>query len=144
MDMAVFVFGKHRVQVPYQTAFEILNGVRLASKMAMRVEGNEATAWRDFARINGASRDLTPARRFRRSNLQSNVKTWAVQFDGPLVVMVFDELTVKIHYSEALPWYTAARLAAREAQAWAGDSKKVMRCVGHLTDAEENYKHGHA
>ena len=142
LDMVRLGFGSHRVQIPYQTAFELLAGVKMAGKMASRFEGNKAQNWRELARINTGTRNLTPARRFRRSNLQSNCKTWAVRFEGKLVVMVFNELTVKLHYADAFQWYTGARLAAREAQAWAGDTKRQMRGVGYLNDAEENYKHG--
>lgn len=144
LDMVSFTFGAHRVLVPYQTAFEILAGVKLAGKMASRVDGNDPQAWRELARVNNSTRNLTPHRRFRRSNLQSNVKTWEVKFDGALVVLIFNELTVKLHYADALQWYTGARLAAREAQAWAGDSKRQMRAVGYLNDAEENYRLGYS
>lgn len=142
LDMVSFTFGAHRVLVPYQTAFEILAGVKLAGKMASRTEGNDPQAWRELARVNPSSRNLTPARRYRRSTLVSNVKTWSVKFEGALVVLVFNELTVKLYYADALTWYTGARLSAREAQAWAGDTKRQMRAVGYLNDAAENYKLG--
>jgi hypothetical protein len=143
LDMVLFTFGKHRVLVPYQTAFEILAGVKLAGKLASRVDGLDPQRWRELARVNPSSRKLTPARRYRRSNKRSNVKSWSVKFDGPLVVMVFNELTVKLHYSDALTWYTGARLAGREAQAWAGDTKRQMRAVGFLNDAAENDRLGY-
>ena len=144
LDMVLLTFGKHRVRIPYQTAFELLAGVKLAGKMASREDGLDPQAWRELARVNNSTRNLTPARRFRRSTLRSNVKSWSVKFDGRLVVLIFNELTVKLHYADALTWYTGARLAAREAQAWAGDTKRQLRAVGYLADAEENYKYGHA
>ncbi len=143
LDMVLFSFGEHRLVLPYQTAFEILAGVKLAGKMASRVDGHDPQAWRELARVNNSSRNLKPNRRFRRSNLVSNVKAWSVKFEGRLVVLVFNELTVKLHYSDALTWYTGARLAAREAQAWAGDTKRQMRAVGYLNDAAENDRLGY-
>ena len=143
LDMVLFSFGEHRVVVPYQTAFELLAGVKLAGKMASREDGLDPQAWRELARVNNSSRNLKPNRRFRRSNLTSNVKTWAVKFEGRLVVLVFNELTVKLHYGDALQWYTGARLAAREAQAWAGDTKRQLRAVGYLNDAAENDRLGY-
>ncbi len=143
LDMVLFSFGEHRVVVPYQTAFEVLAGVKLAGKMASRVDGHDPQNWRELARVNGSSRNLTPNRRFRRSNKTSNVSAWSVKFEDRLVVLVFNELTVKLHYSDALTWYTGARLAAREAQAWAGDTKRQMRAVGYLNSAEENDRLGY-
>jgi len=143
LDMVLFSFGEHRLVVPYQTAFELLAGVKLAGKMASREDGLDPQAWRELAHVNPSSRNLKPNRRFRRSNLRSNVKTWAVRFEGRLVVLVFNELTVKLHYADALQWYTGARLAAREAQAWAGDTKRQLRAVGYLNDAAENDRLGY-
>lgn len=143
LDMVLFTFGEHLVLVPYQAAFEILAGVKLAGKMASRVDGLDPQAWRELAHVNNSSRNLTPNRRFRRSNKMSNVKAWSVKFEGRLVVLVFNELIVKLHYSDALTWYTGARLSAREAQAWAGDTKRQMRAVGYLNDAAENDRLGY-
>jgi hypothetical protein len=142
LDMVVFEIGTHRPRVPYQTAFEILNGVRMAAKMAMAEDGNPVTAWRQMAEINADRDKPIPHRGFRRSTEVSNVGTWSVRFEGVLVVLVFDELTAKIHYADALTWYTGLRISARQAKAWAGDTSRTLRGVAHLTDAEANDKKG--
>lgn len=141
--MVVLVFGPNSCTVPYQTAFEILNGVRMAGKMAMRYEGNAVGLWRELADVNDIAVELKPARRFRRSKLQPNVESWRVDFEDALVVIVLDALEVRIHYADAFQWYTRTRVVAREAQAWAGDSKRQMRANGVLTSAEDNYRLGY-
>ncbi len=141
--MVVLVFGPNSCTVPYQTAFEILNGVRMAGKFAMQYEGNAVGLWRELAEVNNLALDLKPARRFRRSKLVSDVSSWRVDFEDALVVIVLDALEVRIHYADAFQWYTRTRAVAREAQAWAGDSKRQMRATGILTSAEENYRLGY-
>lgn len=141
--MVVLVFGPNRCVVPYLTAFEILNGVRMAGKFAMQYEGNAVGLWRELADVNDIALDVKPARRFRRSKLQANVSNWRVDFEGPVVVIFLDDLEVGIHYADAFQWYTRTRVVAREAQAWAGDSHKRLRATGILTSAEENYRLGY-
>ena len=145
LDLVVFVFGDRRLLVPYQTAFEICNGVRMAAKMASRQSGNAADAWRELAAVPLEERFPTTekrARQFRRSRLQPNVKAWEIKFESELVILKFDDLAVKIHFSDALRWYTHARAAAHIAKDWAGDSTKKLRMTAHLSDAEENYRRG--
>jgi len=143
LDMVVLVFGPNRCVVPYQTAFEILNGVRMAGKMAMRYEGNAVGLWRELATVNDVPVEITPARKFRRSNLAGNVSTWRVDFEESLVVIVLDALEVRLHYADAFKWYTLTRVQAREAQAWAGDTNKQLRATAVLTTAEENEQRGY-
>lgn len=130
--------------VPYQTAFKILNGVCMAAKHAMRYEAVANKYWRTLAFIDVDTVTFKAAREPRRSTLASNVSNWKVDIENQLVVLVFETrnnkkaLTVKMHYAEALQWYTMARLSAREAKAWAGDDTKSMMGTAHLTDAAQN------
>jgi len=132
--------------VPYQTAFKILNGVCAAAKHAMRYEAVANKHWRTLAHIDVDTVTFRAAAEPRRSTLRSNVSNWRVDVDNQLIVLYFETrnnkkaLTVKMHYSDALQWYTMARLSAREAKAWAGDDTKAMQATAHLTDAAENAK----
>lgn len=141
--MVEMVFGPNTLRVPYQTAFEILNGVRMAGKMAMRYEGNAVGLWRELAEVNDVPYQPTPSRTFQRSKLQANISSWRVDFEESLVVIVLDALEVRLHYSDAFKWYTRTRVVAREAQAWAGDTKRHMRATAVLTTAEENDRLGY-
>lgn len=148
MDMVRLTFGGEHPLVPYQTAFEIIAELRMASKMAMREEGNRVSLWRQMSLIGRERADAIPARRFRRSRLEPNVAEWKVQYfrGSPLVVLTFwpwpsgKILTVKIHYSDALKFYTGFRVSAREAKAWAGDSSRLWSTSAYLSDGEDDDK----
>lgn len=144
LDTVVLQIGHKMITFPYQSAFEILNGIKMAAKLAMRIEGNKIGRWREMAGIDCDPEPLTPNRRFRQSRKKTNLKDWKISFEGALVVMQFNESIFKLHYSEALQLYSWLRLAARRAKAWAGDRSRTMRTTAHLTDAEDNYKHGYS
>ncbi len=137
-------FRDQTPMVPYQTAFKILNGVCMAAKHAMRYEAVANTHWRTLAYIDVDTVTFRAAREPRRSTLQSNVSNWRVDVENQLILLVFETrnnkkaLVVKMHYADALQWYTMARLSAREAKAWAGDDSKNMQATAHLTDAAQN------
>lgn len=142
-DVVVLRIGGIEIIFPYQSAFEICNGIKMAAKLALRIEGNKIALWREMAVVDHDPEPLTPNRKFRQSGKATNLKNWAISFEGALVVMQFNESLFKLHYSEALPLYTWLRVAARRAKAWAGDRSRTMRTTAYLNDAEENYKHGY-
>lgn len=149
-DMVRLTFRNQHPLVPYQTGFEIIADIRVASKMAMREEGNRVSLWREMSLIGRERADAIPARRFRRSHLVPNVAEWKVQYfrGSPLVVLTFWPwpsgriLKVKMHYSDALKFYTGFRVSAREAKAWAGDSSRLWSASAYLSDGEDDYKRG--
>lgn len=149
-DMVRLTFRGEHPLVPYQTAFEIIAELRVASKMAMREEGNHVSLWREMSLIGRERADAIPSRRFRRSHLVPTVSEWLVQYfpGSPLVVLTFVPwpsgriLQVKIHYSDALKFYTGFRVSAREAKAWAGDSSRLWSAAAHISDGEDDYKRG--
>lgn len=139
-------FRDQTPMVPYQTAFKMLNAVCMAAKHAMRYESLHNKHWRTLAHIDVDTVTFRAAREPRRSSLRSNVSNWRVDIENQLIVLYFETrnnkkaLTVRMHYADALQWYTMARLSAREAKAWAGDDTKAMQATAHLTDAEANAK----
>lgn len=149
-DMVRLTFGTERPFIPYQSAFELVAELCVAAKMAMREEGNDVKLWRGMSLIGRERPDPVAERRFRRSHLVPNVAEWKVQYfpGSPLVVLTFvpwpsgRTLVVKIHYADALKFYTSFRFAAREAKAWAGDSSRIWSAAAHISDAEDNYKRG--
>lgn len=143
LDMIRLSFGSESVVIPYQTAIEVANGIKMAGKLASRHEGNSAQDWRDFIDIDNGPKSKTERHRgFRRSNVGPNVREWTVGWDGAVVKITFDQTTVGLHYSDALECYNWLRVAYRDAKAWAGDTGKIMRTTAYLNDAEQNYKHG--
>lgn len=151
-DMVRLTFGTEKPFVPYQTAFEMVAELCIAAKMALREEGNDVKLWREMSLIGRERADPVAARRFRRSHLVPNVQDWKVQYftGSPLVVLTFvpwpsgRTLTVKIHYADALKFWSTFRFAAREAKAWAGDSSRIWSCAAHISDGEDDYKRGFA
>lgn len=149
-DMVRLTFGTEHPLVPYMTGFEIVADTRVASKMALREEGNDVKLWREMSLIGRERPDPVTARRFRRSHLVPNVSDWKVQYfpGSPLIVLTFvpwpsgRTLVVKMHYSDSLKFYTKFRFACREAKAWAGDSSRLYSSSAYLSDGEENYKRG--
>lgn len=150
MDFVRLTFRGEHPFIPYQTAFEMIACTRVASKMAMREEGNQVSLWREMSLIGRERADAIPARRFRRSRLVANVSEWFIKYvpGSPLVVFQFVPwpsgriLQVKIHYSDALKFYTGFRVSAREAKAWAGDSSRLWSSSCYLSDAEDDYRRG--
>ena len=145
-DIVNLYLGTHKLNLFYQSAFEIVNSIRMASKLSMRHEGNQIPDWREILKSVQSELPKRVKRHqgFRRSNETSNVKKWSVAWEGALVILTFDELTCKMHYSDGLRLHALLRQAAKNAQAWAGDETKAMRMTAYLNDAEENYKHGYA
>jgi len=143
-DMVVMTFGNQKPKVPYQTAIEICNGIRMAAKMAMRYEGNKAKEWRKFIELDKDEFVVRAHSKFRRSREVPTVKNWRVDWKGAIVVLCLDELTVQIHYAEALELYMQIRVAARQSKAWAGDRSYTKRVTAYLNDGEENYKYGYS
>lgn len=145
-DLVILRLGTNKLRMPYQTSFEVINGMRMASKLAMRHEGVQAPKWREVLKsVQGMipkTQALHP--QYRRSMEPSNVKQWSIKWEGSLVVLHFDELTCKMHYSDALRLHAMLRAAAHNAKRWAGDTGRAMRMTAYLNDAEENYKHGYA
>lgn len=144
-DLLIMRFGPHKIKIPYQTGFEILNSMRMAAKMAMRYEGCKTKQWGELAeldKIEPGEFAFPRHHQFRRSNESPNIGEWSVRFEKALVVLQFDELTVKLHYADVLKMYRGMKAKLREAKAWAGDTSRTVRIGAHLTDAEENYKYG--
>lgn len=145
-DIVVLTLGTHEIRLYYQTTFEVVNGLRLAAKIALRHEGLQMPDWRA---VLDTVKPQLPARiktykGYRRSDMLTNVDTWKVQWNGSLVVVKFNELTAELHYSDALRLHLLLRAAAKNAKAWSGDDAKQMRVSAYLNDAEDNYKYNYA
>ena len=142
MDMVEVQLGSHTLRVPYQTAFEIASGIRVAAKTSMSFEKTPVKEWREISEVEDGEPVLATSHQFRRSKLIGNVNTWSIAFEGALVVIRANELELKLHYSEAFPLHQLIRQKAREAKAWAGDTSRSIKVRATLSDAEENYKRG--
>ena len=142
MDIVEWQLGTHKVRLYYQTTIELLHGMRVAAKAAMRHEGNAVALWRDHAKIDQSPSIVPLHHEYRRSGHTSNVKTWRVDVEGSLVAVYLNELEARFHWTDALYFQAWLRTAARQAKNWAGDSSRQLRSTALLTDAEDSYKRG--
>ena len=141
LDMVVLtIMGRHP-RIPYQTAFEISQSLRIASKYDARQDRANASFWRDVD-IEDLNDCPKPNKIFRRSSLSSTVRNWSVDVQAGLVALTLDSLSVEFDYETAIKFHQIIRRAGRRAKAWAGDRANISRCLGNLTDAEEDYKLG--
>jgi hypothetical protein len=66
----------------------------------------------------------------------------SIDHEGENVKMTFGNVTIDMHYEDALPFAHHLRLHASEAKRKCGDTSKVVTVSGLLSDAEENYRRG--
>lgn len=126
----------------YPHAIHLSGGIRLAAKMAMREEGMKVSEWHQLA---GSDEELPPINvnhRPRRSSAQPNCTRYKAGWDGPLVVVRFDDTAFRLHWKDALSINTILRHYAKQAKGWAGDSSSGFVVHAHLSDAEKDYRRG--
>ncbi len=148
-DLWAFRLGSKRLTMAYPMGFELLNGILLACKQAMQYEAVSPLRWLQFAKLNSTKNFIATTgthRGFRRSLKVPNVKAWEAFVEGPLVVLEFyphegsETLVAKIHYADMFSIYSSARIACKNAKAWAGDSSRIWNGRAHLSTVEENAK----
>lgn len=140
-DMVGLKFKSHRLLMYYQTAFTIAAALCMAAKMAGRYEGVHPKLFREFLKGNDLRKEVPRANReYRRTGAQPNFKHWGVHGERNIVILTFDDLTVKMHYSDAFKLYVWFRHEARMAKAWAGDISRQWTTRANLTDAEQDDK----
>lgn len=142
LDMVEITLGSMGARVPYQSAFEIAQGMKVTARMvAIR---DRAPAAFDRGIKGPDLKDVPKTHRgFRRSTLVPNFKHWELRLTSDqLVGIVFDSTMTEICYEDAIHLAGVIRLEARRAKAWAGDGGRSMRMVGGIQDGEKLYKLG--
>lgn len=142
LDMVVVRLGDMRPMIPYQTAFEIAQAVRVGCKEAARSDRASAKFWREMNTEDPRLDIPKPHRGFRRSELVSNVKSWEVVVSKPLVRLLFNGEGKEFDYESGIKLSVAIRAAGHRAKAWAGDVSRTRRMLGSLHSAEEDDRLG--
>ncbi len=140
MDLVELQLGSHKVRLYYHDVFTICSKLQGNATFALRYERNHPKLW---AELNRYEREpiFTPLHpTYRRSDLVSNVKTYGVSFRGPLVILQFNELVAKFHYSDIPRLRAHLYRGAKQAKRWSGDSSRQWTIFARLTTAEENDK----
>ncbi len=143
LDLVELQLGTHKIRLYYQTIFKMCSGIQGAIQFAIRYEGSKVTLWKELNKYDRKAITTPMHFEYRRSGHMSNVKDWAVSFEGSLIVLKFDELTAKMHYSDAAVLYSWLRRAGKQAKNWSGDRSRTWNTYAKLVDAEQNDKLSH-
>ncbi len=140
MDLVELDIASNKIRLYYQHVFTICSKLQGNATFALRYERNHPELWRE---LNKYAREpcIVPMHpQYRRSGLMSNVESWSVRFENQLVVLQFDDLVAKFHYSSIPRLRAHLYRAAKQAKHWAGDAVKQWNIYAKLTDAEDNDK----
>lgn len=147
-DIVIFRVGSGIARFSYFTASAIAQGLRVAGGTALRSEGVIPTERfemkRDLPAAAVEAAIAAPPFHDDRRNTSSPGTRWAVALDGALVRFNIGNVSIAMEANTALTLGNWMRVRAREAKRWAGDTGRVIRMSGVLTDAAANYRSGHA
>ena len=140
MDLVELQLSSHKIRLYYHDVFTICSKLQGNATFALRYERNHPKLWRELNKYEHEpiATPLHPT--YRRSGLVSNVKVYKISFKGQLVILQFDELVAKFHYSDIPRLRAHLYRAAKQAKRWAGDDSKQWNIFARLTTAEENDK----
>lgn len=140
MDLVELQLGSHKIRLYYQDVFTICSKLQGNATFALRYERNHPKLWAELNKYQHEPARVSLHPTYRRSYLTSNVKTYKISFEGPLVKMQFNELEATFHYSDIPRIRAHMYRAAKEAKCWAGDSGRQWSIFARLTTAEDNDK----
>lgn len=142
-DMVLLNIGNLVVHIPYLESFKIAQGIRLASKDAMRYIHEDSTKWPEFAKLNNLPDHTIPYEISieKRVTIQKDFN-YKIGWEGEDIKMLFGNNMVKLHFTLALKISEWLRHAGKESKAWAGQKGVNINLLGILSNAEENYKLG--
>lgn len=140
MDLVELQLGSNKLRLYYHDTLTICSKLQGNATFALRYERNHPKLWQELNKYEREPPKTPLHPNYRRSGLMSNVKMYKVSFKGQLVILQFDELLAKFHYSDIPRIRAHLYRAAKEAKCWAGDSSKQWNIFARLTDAEDNDK----
>ncbi len=140
MDLVQLRLRSNKIRLYYHDVFTICSKLQGNATFALRYERNHPNLWHELQRYDQEPITVPLHPTYRRSGLVSNVKTYSVTFKGPLVIMQFNELVAKFHYSDVPRLRSHLYRAAKQAKRWAGDDSQQWNIFARLTDAAENDK----
>lgn len=138
LDIVQLTLEANKIRLYYQTTFKLCSDLQGASKIAMQHEGVKPEFWHKLAVYDGQVIDTPVNRKYRRSGYTSNVADPIVDIEGSLVVVQFDALTAKFHYTDSAKLCVWLRVAAKHCKNWAGDRSRIRNVYARLTDAAAN------
>ena len=132
-DLVCLTVNHYEFRLPYQTALELSQHIRVAGKQAAEFDNAPASFWRD---VEAPDIDDVPRANpyFRRGNGSVNVQRWQVRCAPPMVQVQFDQTRVSFPYEKAIAISNLLRKHGRIAKAWAGDTDRRSRMIGVLSN----------
>ncbi len=140
MDLVELQLASNKIRLYYQHVFTLCSKIQGNGMFALRYERNHPKLWRELSRYDQEPCIVPMHPCYRRSGLESNCKLQDVWFEGSLVVLQFDDLIAKFHYTDAARLRVHLYRGAKQAKHWAGDSSRSWNIFARLTTAEENDK----
>lgn len=140
MDLVELQLSSNKIRLYYYDVFTICSKLQGNATFALRYERNHPELWRELNRYEQEPITTPLHPTYRRSGLASNVQTYKVSFKGPLVILQFNELVAKFHYSDIPRLRAHLYRAAKQAKRWSGDDSQQWTIFARLTDAEDNDK----
>lgn len=140
MDLVELQLRSNKIRLYYHDVFTLCSKLQGNAMFALRYERNHPDLWRELQRYDQEPIIIPLHPTYRRSGLVSNVETYSVTFKGPLVILQFNELVAKFHYTDIPRLRSHLYRAGKQAKRWAGDSNKQWNIFARLTDAEANDK----
>lgn len=142
-DRVILKVGKLQVEMPYAASFQVAQGLRLASKDAMRYAKEDPTNWQTMAVLDDMpTKTLAYKTSSKKKVTVRKDFNWKAGWEGENVKVMFADSLLKFHFTVALKISEWLRDAGRQSKAWAGDGSKSMIMASVVSDAEENYKLG--
>jgi len=138
LDRVVLYVRKLVIPLPYVQAIKIAANLILASNHCATYIHDKLLDHGTLVETDGEVPVISDERRGTMP-VQFN---WKIDVDGERVLLHMGGHVIKIHYVEAAKLGERMRTAGKEARAWAGDTRRQLVNVGHLTNAEDNYKAG--
>ena len=141
-DIVTVKIGRATARFSYQTAFRLAQHMRLNAKCAMRVSGIDVKEHRSIT-ARAIEKLQTRLSRVRRASRERPNLNYEVTSVGESVHLQIGNIGIDMDHDAALEIAGWIREHGRKAKRWAGDTGKSLSIVGHLSDAEENYRLGH-
>jgi len=139
-DRVILSVGKLDIKMPYAAAFKISQALRVASKHAMRISGENNRNWQQFATLD--QYPTVPILNTEQRKTLGGKFDWKVRVDRERVYLDAGNNEIELHFTIALKVSEWIRACGKNAKKWAGDGGRMLHGAGWLSDANENTKQG--
>lgn len=127
-EVVLFAVANMIVPMHYPVGFKIAQGLRLAAKAAMQVNGESLSDWRDMAELDESSLTNDPS-----TYLRPMKFGWSASSKGDRVKFDFGSESLEMHYKDALQLASWLNLKSKQAKEWVGDTSQGIIMSGTLT-----------